>query len=269
LQHLAEEEVMTPLSRKIVEIDEEKCDGCGDCVPTCAEGAIQIIDGKARLIADNLCDGIGNCLGICPHGAITVIERLADAYNEAAVRAHLKKTPTPRPRLPLLAEPSMAHDGGCPGSRLRQLARQPAPAAGTGDARPSMLGQWPVQLALLPPAAPIWQDAEVLIAADCVPLAMADFHERLLAGKTVAIACPKLDHVEPYVDKLTAILTHNDIRSLAVAFMEVPCCIGIVHLVTTAIERSGKPMAVQAITINVDGTVGGERELVPQSRATG
>ncbi len=238
---------MTKRMRKIVLIDEDKCDGCGLCVPDCAEGAIQIIDGTARLLAENLCDGLGNCLGACPKDAITIEERPADEFDEQAVEERLHSAEAEADSAPAL----------CPGMMLRKLdqaGQQPA-AIGSDEARPSRLGQWPVQLALLPPAGGLWQDADVLIAADCVSVAMPDFHERLLAGKSVAIACPKLDDIAPYVAKLAAIFSGNSIKSVTVAHMEVPCCSGIVVAVERAMAQAGADIPVTDITVALDGTI--------------
>ncbi len=264
---------MKTAMRKVVKIDQDKCNGCGLCVPNCAEGAIQIIDGKARLLADNLCDGLGNCLGKCPLDAITIEERPAAEFDEAAVEKHLHAAGAPAAH----AAPAHAHaPGGCPGSMLRMLGggaagggcpgtamRKMAPkpqAAAAGEPAPSQLGHWPVQLTLVPVGGPIWQDADVLIAADCVAFALADFHTRLLAGKTLAIACPKLDDVGPYIEKLTEIFANNSIRSVTVAHMEVPCCGGIVYAVEQALAASGRDdVAMHDITVGVDGTI--KREI--------
>ncbi len=292
-------------TRKIVRIEEDKCDGCGLCVPNCAEGAIRVIDGKARLLAESLCDGLGNCLGKCPKDAIIIEERPAEEFDEAAVEEHFNaesaektqekkasdsrlQTSDSRPQasdfglqtsdfrlqtsggetpatgygLPATAGGPHAA-GGCPGARLRQL--QPAaqsaprvqrPAGAAGPAPASRLGHWPVQLALVPAAGAIWQDADVLIAADCVAFALPDFHERLLAGKTLVIACPKLDDVGPYVEKLTRIFAGNAIRSITVAHMEVPCCGGIVRVVQAALAASGRmDLRMTDITVGIDGTI--------------
>ena len=242
---------MTRRVRKIVRIDPDKCDGCGLCAGDCAEGAIQIIDGKARLVAENLCDGLGNCLGTCPRDAITVEEREADEFDETAVievgRRHEAPAPGVPDKLPC----------GCPGTMARKLApRPPAPSCEGERTRPSQLGHWPVQLALVPPAGDLWQDADVLIAAGCVAFAMPDFHERLLAGKTVAVACPKLDDIRTHIEKLAAIFADNDIRSITVAHMEVPCCTGIIHAVDVALVRAGRTdIPFTDITVGVDGTV--------------
>ena len=232
-------------TRKVVKIDEEKCNGCGDCVPSCAEGAIKIINGKARLMADNLCDGLGACLGHCPMDAITVEEREAEDFDHEAVAAAL----TPMFTAVMTPAPAIGHGGaggaggGCPGSRARTF--------GAGTA----LRQWPVQLALLPTSGPLWQDKEVLIAADCVAFAYPNFHARLLEGKTLAIACPKLDNVGPYLDKLAMIFAGNSIKSVTVARMEVPCCSGLMRAVELAMQKSGKEIEVREVVVGVRGEI--------------
>jgi NAD-dependent dihydropyrimidine dehydrogenase PreA subunit len=255
----------TQTTRKIVHIDEEKCDGCGLCVPNCAEGAIKIINGKAKLLAENLCDGLGACLGHCPKGAIHIEERPAADFDEHAVQQHLNQQEAPVAHFTLTPSLSslMPHSSpiahtGCPGSGMRMLQRKPAqPASAAGSLqRPSQLGQWPVQLALVPVAGPIWENADVLIAADCVPFAYPEFHEQMLAGKTLAIACPKLDDIEPYVQKLATIFANNPIQSITVAHMEVPCCTGIVRIVHAALALSGRTdLPVRDITIGIHGTL--------------
>ena len=263
---------MKKVTRKIVKIDSDKCDGCGLCVPDCVEGAIQIVDGKARLVAENLCDGLGNCLGACPNGAITIEERAAEAFDEQAVAKHPAEQSAPaasdRQWQPEPSRPAAVKlPCGCPGTMARKL--NPGSAAGAcsragtceGASRPSRLGQWPVQLALVPAGGEVWHDADVLIAADCVGFAMPDFHERLLAGKTLAVACPKLDDVEPYVEKLTSIFANNSIRSLTVARMEVPCCSGIVGAVREALKRSGRSdIPLVELKIGMDGSIVEERQ---------
>jgi NAD-dependent dihydropyrimidine dehydrogenase PreA subunit len=251
--------------RKIVRIDEEKCDGCGLCVPNCAEGALRIINGKARLVAENLCDGLGACLGECPKGAITVEERAADEFDEGAVKEHLHARKHGTGAMSPLMTPALAparhvrHGGGCPGSRARlmQVAEQ-ADETAPQEQRKSRLGQWPVQLALVPTEGPMWQDADVLIAADCVAFAYAEFHEKMLKGKRLAIACPKLDDVGPYVEKLARIFARNSIRSITVAHMEVPCCGGIVRAVQMALAQAGRTdLPVRDVTVGVDGSLRG------------
>ncbi len=262
--------------RKIVLIDEAKCDGCGQCIPSCAEGAIALVGGKARLSADALCDGLGACLGECPQGAITVVERDAAAFDEALVKAHLAHAgtpphpppaavpaPAPRPRLSVLGGDG-GTTGGCPGSAPRVLPRRPLaivpdlsgpalPAAG-GESR---LGQWPVQLHLVPVSAPYFEGADLLVAADCVPFAYARFHDDLLAGRALVVGCPKLDDVRFYAQKLGQILSGSTIRSVTVARMEVPCCGGILAAARQAVAASGREIPVRDVVVGVDGTLRG------------
>jgi NAD-dependent dihydropyrimidine dehydrogenase PreA subunit len=260
----------------IVQIDELKCDGCGLCIPACAEGAIALVAGKARLSAELLCDGLGACLGECPQGAITVVEREADAFDEEAVKAHLERlgrpppalhapaavpAPAPRPRLSVVAA-GPAEGGGCPGSRpLTQPRRALAvvPSAG-GPALPttgseSRLGQWPVQLHLVPVNAPYLQGADLLVAADCVPFAYPRFHEDLLAGKALVVGCPKLDDLAAYADKLARICSVNELRSVTVVRMEVPCCGGISTAARRALTASGKAVPFHDVVVGVDGAI--------------
>jgi NAD-dependent dihydropyrimidine dehydrogenase PreA subunit len=240
----------TKAMRKIVHIDEDKCNGCGECVPSCAEGAIEIIDGKARLVAENLCDGLGNCLGNCPMDAIRIEDRPADDFDEAAVEQRLEQT---REKI---SPPAMSHGGGCPGSMPRKLASGPAVSSDAKLASGvSRLGQWPVQLTLVPEGGELWAGADVLIAADCVAFAMGNFHDELLVGKTLAIACPKLDNPEPYVRKLARIFAANDIASLKVARMEVPCCMGLVHIVQQALDLAGNDLKLREIVIGLNGEI--------------
>ncbi|WP_243373715.1 4Fe-4S binding protein [Geotalea sp. SG265] len=238
--------------RKIVQIDREKCNGCGLCVPACAEGAIRIIDGKAVLSADNLCDGLGACLGDCPQHAIAIIEREAEEFDEAAVEKHLKKAVEKQ----AIAQTHGGHHGGCPGSRAMSFA--PSPAKGSGDTverAPSQLRQWPVQLNLVPTTAPYFQDADLLITADCVPFAYAEYHRDFLAGKAVVVGCPKLDDNQHYRDKLTELFTMSAIRSITVLRMEVPCCGGIVMAARQALAASGKDIPFKEVTIGIRGQV--------------
>lgn len=239
------------MKRPIITIDEEKCNGCGLCVPNCAEGAIKIVDGKAKLIADNLCDGLGACLGHCPQGALTIEEKVADEFDEAAVQEHLAKANRQ-------TSPNHTHNhgGGCPGSRMMSFKHPTASTAGPVQSMRSELTHWPVQLALVPPTAPYFRDADLLIAADCVPFAYPDFHRKLLRNKVVVIACPKLDDVAPYVEKLAAIFSENEINSITVAHMEVPCCFGLMQLVKAALNMAGRTdIPVYDITIGVQGDI--------------
>ncbi len=245
--------------RKIVQIDQEKCNGCGLCVPSCAEGAIRIENGKAVLAADNLCDGLGACLGECPQDAIRVIEREADEFDEAAVAEHLKvdgREPHAPHGKPATPPPAHHHGGGCPGSRAMSFAPSSAPPAATEEGnRQSRLAQWPVQLHLVPVNAPYFQDADLLIAADCVPFAYGDFHKDFLAGKALVIGCPKLDDNNFYLQKLTELFRVSSIRSITVLRMEVPCCGGIVMAARQALAASGKEIPFQEVTIGIQGGV--------------
>ena len=256
--------------RKVVKIDEEKCNGCGQCVPGCAEGALAVIGGKVRLVKESYCDGLGACLGECPQGAITLEEREADQFSLAEVEArmaaagattgHVREAAAGQGCPSSHGSAAGATHGGCPGSRMMQFARPAAKApagSGVGEATgsASALGHWPVQLALVPVEAPFYQDSELVLAADCASYAMGDFHGRLLKGRALAIACPKLDDMEPYVDKLAEILRKNRIRGLVVVHMEVPCCGGIVRLAHEAVRRSGRTLPARDVTVGVSGEV--------------
>lgn len=252
--------------RKIVRIDPDKCNGCGECVPSCAEGAITIINGKAVLAAENLCDGLGACLGECPMGAITVEEREADEFDEAAVEKHLATQGRPAPSHAPQPAPASHHhaDGGCPGSRAMSFARpvlsevegpqKTAPAAASGN-RQSRLGQWPVQLSLVSTTAPYFQGADLLITADCVPVAYAGYHEDFLKGKAVVMGCPKLDDNQFYTQKLIELFSKSDVRSITVLRMEVPCCGGIALAARQALAASGKQIPYREITIGIQGQI--------------
>jgi len=236
--------------RNVVRIDEDLCDGCGDCVPACEEGAIQVIDGKARLVSDVYCDGLGACLGECPQGAISIEEREASEFDEAAVERHLEEL---RPGSSAHAHPP-ALECGCPGSAVRDLR----PAAGhheggVEDVGPSMLRNWPVQIKLVPVRAPYLDGADLLIAADCVPFAYRGFHGRFLSGKTLLVGCPKLDDAQFYIEKLAEMFRHNDVRSVEIAIMEVPCCMGLEHIVGRALQASGKSVPVTLSVVGVRG----------------
>jgi ferredoxin len=232
--------------RLIVKIDQEKCDGCGLCVPSCAEGAIVIVDGKARLLADKFCDGLGACLGECPAGALTIEERDTDEFVGPAPGTpgeHGHEGAEARPQAPQEAFV-------CPGSAMRQFEPGTAPAAGA-----SALGHWPVKLRLVSPQAPFLKGAELLVAADCGPFAAGDFHARYLAGKAVVCGCPKFDDLGEAVAKLTAILKENDLKGITIVNMEVPCCQGLVEAVRRALQASGKSLPVSICTLGTQGQV--------------
>lgn len=234
--------------RQIVQIDEDKCDGCGLCVPACEEGAIQIIDGKARLVADRYCDGLGACLGECPQGAITLQEREADEFDEEAVAEYLADE-----------QASTAQDAklpcGCPSAQARTLEPCSHDEAAASAPTVSRLRNWPVQLTLVSPTAPWLDGADLLLCADCVPFALGDFHRDLLEGKQLIIACPKLDDIRPYLAKLTEIFESRDVRSVTVARMEVPCCSGLVGLARRAVQAAGKHLPVQELVVGIEGHV--------------
>ncbi|MCZ7406663.1 MAG: 4Fe-4S binding protein [Candidatus Methanoperedens sp.] len=234
------------MKRSIVSIDEEKCNGCGMCIPNCAEGAIKIINGKAKLVDERFCDGLGACLGHCPQDAITIIERDAPDFDEAAVKIHLKPKTTEKK-----VENSLPC--GCPGSMAMDFRNETKVAVGKSARQNSELRQWPVQLTLVSPEAPYFKDSELLVAADCVPFAYPNFHSDFLAGKSVIIGCPKLDDSDFYVDKLTEILKKNNIKSITLVNMEVPCCFGLQRIVEEAVARSGKILPVRQTVITIRG----------------
>ena len=226
--------------RKIIHIDEDRCNGCGACASACHEGAIGMIGGKAKLLRDDYCDGLGDCLPACPAGAISFVEREAAAYDEQAVLAKKQEK---------------AHAHGCPGSRMRtmtQSAAADAPAA-SGDSI-SRLAQWPCQIKLVPVSAPFFDGAKLLIAADCTAYAYARMHEEFMRGRITLIGCPKLDSVD-YSEKLTEILRRNDIKSVTVVRMEVPCCGGLEFAAKQALQASGKFLPWRVVTISVDGKI--------------
>ncbi len=251
--------------REVIEIDETLCDGCGDCVTACAEGAIAIIEGKARLVSDVYCDGLGACLGHCPQGAITVIKREAEAFDEAAVERHLKGqrgAGHAAPPLAVVSLQSSGAGGGCPGSRaqMHQLTGPSAPFSGTGQ--PSRLRHWPVQLHLVPPTAPFFCDQDVVLAADCVAFTVGDFHQRFLGGSSLAIACPKLDsNQEIYLQKLVAMIDEAEIASLKVVVMEVPCCGGLVRLAEEAQRRATRKLPIEVVVVGIQGQILGQHRI--------
>ena len=227
------------MKRRIIEINEEKCNGCGACVSACHEGAIGIVDGKAKLLRDDYCDGLGDCLPTCPTGAIRFVEREAAPYDEAAVKANMAKK-------------AKTCSGGCPGSAARAIHRESAPQ--THAPSISQLQNFPVQIKLAPINAPYFEDAKLLIAADCTAYAYASFHQDFIRGKVCLVGCPKLDNVD-YSEKLTHIIRNNDIRSVTVVRMEVPCCGGLEFAVKKALQQSGKFIPWQVVTIGIDGSI--------------
>ncbi len=275
------------MKRQIIQIDEKKCNGCGKCIPNCPEGALQVIDGKARLISDLFCDGLGACIGECPRGAITTVEREAEAYDEKTVmeqniipkgantiKAHLKHLKDHREskllrialdalkannvEIPDLNEqPAQKPCGGCPGTLAKLFSREPVAETETiKGAVASELRQWPIQLHLINPMAAYFDDADLLISADCVPYAFGNFHRHYLKGKTVITFCPKLDNsTEVYIEKLTELFRQKNIKSLTIVRMEVPCCGGTEMVVRKALEISGKELDVKVDVISLNGEI--------------
>jgi len=237
--------------RNIVKIDEKKCNGCGQCVTACAEGAIEIIDGKAKLVSEIYCDGLGACLGTCPEDAITIEKRDVAEFDEKATEEHLAKS-----------EPKQSGGFVCPGSMARKLKTDKPAVDSSAESVPSRLAQWPVQFNLVSPQAPYFKNADLLLVADCVPFAMGDFHNKILQEKAIAVGCPKLDDTGVYVDKLAAIISINELKSLSVVHMEVPCCFGLTHVARQAIEKSGVKIDFEDVTIGLNGNIE-KRELIP------
>jgi len=233
--------------RNIVKIDEEKCDGCGLCVNACVEGAIKIIDGKAKLVSETYCDGLGACIGHCPQDAITIEKREAAEFDEEATKAHLAKERNAQEQTDFI----------CPGMKDKKLREKTNMSDSGATAVPSQLTHWPVQLKLVSPHAPYFAGADLLLVADCVPFAMGDFHNKFLKNSSVVVGCPKLDNAEFYIEKLAAIFKANKFNSLTVIHMEVPCCFGLTHIAREAIACSGVKMAFEDVTIDLHGNVSG------------
>lgn len=274
------------MERTIIKIDDEKCNGCGICIPDCPEGALQMIDGKARLVSDLFCDGLGACIGTCPQGAISTEVREADAYDERRVmeeniipkgentiKAHLKHLKDHNEtvyyqealdalkaagiNLNIEEKPAASPCGGCPGTLAKVIEREEeGGCCGTESSVPSQLRQWPLELHLLNPDAQYFKDADLLVAADCTAFSYGDFHRDFIQGKAVAMFCPKLDNsADVYVERLTEILTRNNIKSITVARMEVPCCGGTTAIVQEALKRSGKNIPLEVKTISISGEI--------------
>jgi Pyruvate/2-oxoacid:ferredoxin oxidoreductase delta subunit len=242
------------IMRKIIQIEEDKCDGCGQCVPSCAEGAIQIVDGKARLMAEKYCDGLGACLGECPNDALHVIEREADDFDEKAVEQHLQKSPPP----PLPAAPTMAC--GCPSTQIQDFKRpfkscEEANKPASYQSNVSALSHWPVQIKLVPPTAPFLKGADLLVAADCTPFAYADFHRDFLQGKVLMVGCPKFDDAEAYIQKFTDIFKMSGVKSVTVLTMEVPCCQGLPVIVKRGMAAANADLPMSHVVVSLRGEV--------------
>lgn len=242
------------VKRKIIKIDEERCDGCGLCVPSCAEGAIEVVDGKAKVISEKFCDGLGACLGECPNNALHIEERVAEEFDEGAVEKHLcaekEQTPTELPILPC----------GCPSTQIRTFVPQNAcsnanePSIHTSSS-PSALGHWPIQIRLIPPSAPFLKHADLLVIADCAPVAYPALHRDFLKGKAVMMGCPKFDDVEGYVEKFTEIFKIADIKRVTVLDMEVPCCSSLPQIVRKSMEAAGKQIPLREVVVTSRGEI--------------
>ncbi len=241
--------------RNIIRIDESKCNGCGDCVPSCHEGALAIVNGKAKLVSETYCDGLGACLGNCPQGAITIEERDADSFDEAATLRHIAQL-----KIEMMKN-SAPVGGGCPGSAARALPMATPAKSSHASAEPgiSELRTWPVQLKLVAPNAPFLVGADLLVCADCVPFAVPDFHSRFLAGKVVLVGCPKLDDLNLYHQKLMAMFEQCQPKSLTVLKMEVPCCTGIAQAALHARATANPQLPVEVYTIGIQGEVRAEK----------
>jgi len=246
--------------RKIIKIDEELCDGCGQCVPSCAEGAIQVVDGKARIVADKYCDGLGACIGDCPKGALTIEERKAEEFDEEAVEEFLKT----KNQEDEVKKETMAC--GCPSSHIQSFtpsqnceqANEPV----TQESTASQLSHWPVQIRLVPPTAPFLKGADLLVAADCTPVAYPDFHGHFLKGKVVMLGCPKFDNAQEYIEKFITIFKANEINSITILAMDVPCCQGLPVIIERALNSSGKNIPVEKVVISSGGEVIARERMV-------
>ena len=277
------------VKRKIVEINDEKCNGCGLCIPNCPEGALQVIDGKARLVSDLFCDGLGACIGHCPQGAIKVVEREAKPYDERRVmaniakqgrnviKAHLKhlkehgetgflnqavdylrekKIEIPFPEEEKMASKHAHHPQGCPGSRMMDFSMTQSAKPAAGGSAHSELRQWPIQLHLISPLAPYYQGRDVVLAADCTAYALGGFHQNFLKGKSLAIACPKLDgDQEVYVEKVTAMIDEAKINTLTVVIMQVPCCRGLLEIAKQAAAKASRRIPIKSVVLGINGDI--------------
>lgn len=254
------------MKRKIIEIDEDKCTGCGQCIPGCAEGALAIVNGKAKIVRDMFCDGLGACLGHCPEGALQIIERDADPFDEEAAMDHVRTSQTkqaPQQKRPGHGCPSAEVMGrGCPSSQMSSRVT-PCAQANAPTSQESLLSHWPIQIRLIPPHAPFLQGADLLIAGDCCPVAAPDFHNRLLAGRVVMLGCPKFDNAAEYVTRLAEIFSQAHIKSITVLEMEVPCCSGLSRIVRQALTQSGASIPCSRAIVTRDGRVTEEQVAAP------
>jgi len=261
------------MKRKIIAINEDLCTGCGECVTACAEGALQIIDGKAKLVREQFCDGFGDCIGECPTGALKIEEKAVPDYDPAATREHVARTGGVE-AVRKFDEAALAHGmkepakaGGCPGMAMRvgnrtEKAAAPPTAKGPAQAIPSELDQWPVQIHLVQPGAPFFKGRELVVLSTCGPVASADIHWRFLRGRSVVVGCPKLDRTEGYVEKLAGIFSEPSIPKVIVVRMEVPCCGGLTAMVSEAAQRSGRnDLAVEEVTVALNGDIAATRPL--------
>jgi NAD-dependent dihydropyrimidine dehydrogenase PreA subunit len=240
------------IKRKIIEIDEDLCDGCGQCVPSCAEGAIQIIDGKARLITDIYCDGLGACLGECPTGALKIVEREAEDFDEEAVERHLSSMAAREKSQKIGA-------AGCPGSQIQIFGPsescEETNTPSTQENGSSELSHWPIQIRLVPPTASFLKGADLLVVADCVPVAYPKFHRDFLTGKAMLMGCPKFDNAQEYVEKFADIFRTADIKSITIPIMEVPCCRGLPAIIEKGMDLAGKNIPVEKVVIGKQGEI--------------
>jgi ferredoxin len=251
------------MKRKIITIDEDLCNGCGECISACAEGALQLVDGKAKLVKEQFCDGFGDCLGECPTGALKIVEQDVPQYDPTVTREHVLKTGGQEAVkiFDAAAQRHEAHSGGCPGMAMRFNPKagstpKPARASGPGQAIRSELEQWPVQIHLVRPDAPYFKNRELVILSTCSPIASADIHWRFIRGRSVVVGCPKLDNTDGYSEKLAAILSEPTIPKVIVVRMEVPCCGGLTAIVRQAVEASGRNnLEFEEVTVSLDGNI--------------
>jgi ferredoxin len=249
------------MKRKIITINGALCDGCGNCVSSCSEGALQLVNGKAKLVKEDFCDGFGDCIGECPTGALIIEERESKPFDMEATKNYLLKTQGEE-AVSKMEEAQKKHESkekpmpcACPGSLARSIKRPDISTGSKHQQTPPQLGNWPVQIHLLPLRAPYYKGADLLVAADCCAYAYAGFHHDFIKGHTAAIGCPKLDNTDAYREKLSSILRENDIKTLSIAFMEVPCCAGLVRLVDEAVAASGKKVPIKKTKIGIKGNI--------------